>query len=230
MFYHYDTSNINFDNCIFEDLSCNTNHSIIHYRTTNTYFSRISTNNTIFKNIINNGNINNIGAVINCHYMNIIEINNSFVNISSPNGYIGGVFSIENQENNIFDLTGCNFLNIECYGNGGAIFTNNINNFTLTSCTFKKCESISGSGGCIYINNSGIFTYVNCKFIENYCKNGGNDIGHYQDLSSIYNTPSNIIFTNTCSFSSIPRISFSIPIETEPPLFGFPFIIIIFFS
>jgi hypothetical protein len=198
---------MNFDNCIFDDMNSDDNYPIIHYKSSSSFLSRLEIKNSTFKNIINNGNSDDLGCVINCRNMSINGSENIFKNITGPNGYVGGIFNIENQDENEFYLEGCYFSDIKCHGNGGAIFTNSDKIFTLKSCIFESCESTNGSGGAIYINDSGIFKFEKCRFIDNHGKEG-NDISHYLNYDTLYTNVSNV-FDETCSFSLLPRISFN---------------------
>jgi hypothetical protein len=151
------------------------------------------------------------------------------VNISAPNGFKGGVFYLPTSILS-FNIIQCTFTNVENNGDGGVIYSNAGNNYTITSCTFEECKSTSGSGGVVYINNTGILTFVNCKFLNNSNSgtSGGNDIYDNTNLASSYSSNN---FVQTCSTSESPRIGFSDNTNLDNLLLGiflFIFCLLIF--
>jgi hypothetical protein len=199
------TSRQIFINCTFYDINCTNNYPILFYGE-GTYSFTLNISGTTFKNIIHNGNSTSLGSFCRVPGLKLTAINNTFISCSSPNGFKGGVFYLDNNSNITFNLTQCTFTNIENGGDGGVIYTNCPTNYTITSCIFENCSSSGGKGGAIYINNTGIFTYIQCRFLNNSGNSGGNDIDHSTDLSTSY---SSYNFVRTCSLSESPRVYFS---------------------
>jgi hypothetical protein len=71
--YQATSSTMNLDGCTFDDLSCSSNHSIIHHKITSST-SSINVNNTRYKNIINTGSSINNGVAIQCQSTGVFYI------------------------------------------------------------------------------------------------------------------------------------------------------------
>jgi hypothetical protein len=184
----------------------------------------MNVSSTTFKNIYNNGTSASLGLLMYFEDITLNAVNTSFVNISGPNGFKGGVIYIPDLYVDL-NLIGCTFVNIDNGGDGGVIYTNTVDNYTITSCIFEQCSASNGSGGMLYINNTGIFTFISCKFMNNSAFSGGNDIHHSSDLSTSYNSSN---FVQTCSLSESPRVAFPDNVTLDNLLLGILFYFILF--
>jgi hypothetical protein len=204
LFYIGGNASITINTCDFINFQCKGDYSIVNIQST-VYVYHCNINNTQFLNITHTGSSRDISILWNGLGFQFVGINNSFLNISGLNGFDGGVFYIDDSFGTMFNLSQCRFQSISIKGNGGAIFTNSVENFTFNSCVFENCISGDGKGGAIYINNTGIISYIDCQFSFNVGMDGANDIDHRLNLSMEYSASN---FVGTCSGSDFPRVLF----------------------
>jgi hypothetical protein len=217
MFYITYSSRPNFISCKFDDINCTGSYPVMFYSDLTYSVHTINITNTTYQNINHSGSSSLFGLFLQSPSLRLTAIGSSFVNITGTQGFKGGVFYIDNQSNITFNLSLCNFTNIQNGGDGGVIYSNTGTSYTLTSCVFEQCSSTGGSGGAIYINNTGIFTYISCRFLNNSANSGGNDIHHSSNLVSSYSSSQ---FVQTCSSSSSSRVAFPNNVNVDSLLLG----------
>jgi hypothetical protein len=223
--------NCTFESCEFDNVTDNRDNPILFGQNYDyTANCTVRFNNNVVKNILATASNTSQAATFYLKNIKWVGYNNTYFNVSSPNnnGFRGAVYGLDNLGFTNLTLTNDSFNTIVNRGNGGAINSNCPRNFTLSGCVFELCSSTNGRGGAIFIDNIGIFSFAYCSFSNNTAAvaNGGNDIGHNQNL---YNAYSSSNFVVTCSNSDNNKISFPDGQNLNNLLLGMCVIVIVYF-
>ena len=124
--------------------------------------------NLVLKNlIIKNGYNSESGGAVYIKMGNIIFINSTFTNNTSPINMAGAVYLYGSSGS----FVNCTFVGNNAKGNGGAVYIERGNSSFINS-TFTNTTSFLNSGGTVFIRN-GNGSFINSTFTNNNAIYGG---------------------------------------------------------